>query len=131
MLDTHVLLWLDAASPRLGARAIKVIEAAHYAGEVMVSSISFWEIGTLLRKGRLELEMDLAAWRSDLLEQGVVELPVTGEIGIRAAALLEFGGDPADRLIAATALQHGLTLMTADKAILASPLRSRMIDAAK
>ena len=131
MLDTHVLLWLDAASPRLGKRAIKVIEGAHQAGEVMVSSISFWEIGTLLRKGRIELEMDLTAWRSELLEQGVVELPVTGEIGVRAAALHEFGGNPADRLIAATALQNGLSLVTADKAILASPLQSRMINAAE
>jgi len=49
----------------------------------------------------------------------LIELPVTGEIGIRAAQLEGFHGDPADRLIMATALHHGATLMTLDKKILA------------
>ena len=100
LLDTHVLVWLDEANPRLGAEAIKKINAAFRAGNAMISAISFWEVATLLRKGRIRLDMDLSVWRKDLLEQGLVELPITGDIGIKAAGLDPFHGDPADRLIA-------------------------------
>jgi PIN domain nuclease of toxin-antitoxin system len=129
LLDTHVLLWLDAANPRLGPNAIKAIDAAFHAGEVTVSSITFWEVGTLLRKGRIALDMELSVWRADFIEQGLLELPVTGGIAIEAAVLGDFAGDPADRLIAATAMHRGLTLITADKALLAGHLKTRVLDA--
>jgi PIN domain nuclease of toxin-antitoxin system len=122
LLDTHVLVWLDEASPRLGADAIVRIDTAFQAGEVAVSAISFWEVAMLVGKGRIRLNMDLSVWRNDLIEQGVIELPVTGEIGIKAAGLESFHGDPADRLIAATALQHSLTLLTADEKLLSCKL---------
>ena len=129
LLDTHVLVWLDEANPRLGAEAIKKINAAFQAGNAMISAISFWEVATLLRKGRIRLDMDLAVWRRDFLQQGLVELPLTGDIGIKAAGLDPFHGDPADRLIAATALQHSLSLVTADKKLLSSQLALRCMDA--
>lgn len=118
LLDTHVLVWLAEASPRLGGKARKAIDAAYRESEVMVSAISFWEVATLARKGRIRLDMDLQTWRNDFVEQGVIEFPVTGEIGIKAAGLDPFHGDPADRLIVATALQHALTLVTADGRLL-------------
>ena len=129
LLDTHVLVWLDEANPRLGAGAIEKINASFRAGNAMISAISFWEVATLVRRGRIRLDMDLSVWRKDLLEQGLVELPVTGDIGIKAAGLDPFHGDPADRLIAATALQHTLTLLTADKKLLTSQLALKCLDA--
>ena len=129
LLDTHVLVWLDEANPRLGAGAIEKINTSFRAGNAMISVISFWEVATLVRKGRIRLDMDLSVWRKDLLEQGLVELPVTGDIGIKAAGLDPFHGDPADRLIAATALQHTLTLVTADKKLLTSQLALKCLDA--
>jgi PIN domain nuclease of toxin-antitoxin system len=122
LLDTHVLVWLDEGSPRLGRKAIEKIDASYRAGQVAVSAISFWEIGTLVRKGRIQLEMDLLKWRDDLLGQGLIELPVTGEIGINAAGLTGFHGDPADRILVATALQQAARLVTADRVILSSKL---------
>ena len=129
LLDTHVLVWLDEANPRLGAGAVEEIDSAFRAGNVSVSAISFWEVATLVRKGRILLDMDLSAWRKELLEQGLVELPVSGEIGVKAAGLDPFHGDPADRLIAATAMQHSLTLVTADEKLLSSPLAFKKLDA--
>ena len=129
LLDTHVLVWLDEANPRLGAGAIEQINIAFQAGNAMVSAISFWEVSMLVRKGRIRLDMDLAVWRNDFMEQGLIELPVTGEIGIMAAALEQFHGDPADRLIAATALQHSLTLITADEKLLSCELATVRLDA--
>jgi PIN domain nuclease of toxin-antitoxin system len=129
LLDTHVLVWLDEANPRLGEEAIERINTAFHAGNVLVSAISFWEIGMLVRKGRICLEMDLSVWRNDFTRQGVIEVPVTGEIGITAAGLEQFHGDPADRLIAATALQNSLTLITADKRLLDCELPMTRLDA--
>jgi len=129
LLDTHVLVWLDEANPRLGAGAIEQINTAFQAGKAMVSAISFWEVSMLVRKGRIRLDMDLSVWRKDFMEQGLIELPVTGEIGIKAAALERFHGDPADRLIAATALLHSLTLLTADEKLLVCPLAVTRLDA--
>lgn len=131
VLDTHVLLWLDAASPRLGGRARKAIDKAFRAGECAVCAISFWEVGMLVSKGRVRISLDLEVWRSELLGQGLVEIPVTGEIGIRAAAMRDFAGDPADRLIVASARKHGAKLVTADGAILKVSEVAALIDAAR
>ena len=131
LLDTHVLVWLSEASPRLGSNATEQIDAAFQADKLAVSAISFWEVAMLVSKGRIRMDMDLSVWRNDLLEQGVIELPVTGEISIKAAGLESFHGDPADRLIAATALQHSLTMLTADEKLLSCKLPMKRQNASK
>ena len=77
----------------------------------------------LARKGRLKLTQDISVWHEEVLGQGLDEIPVSGRIGIRAASLTDLPGDPADRIITATAL-GGYKLITADHEILewASPL---------
>ena len=71
----------------------------------------------LLDKGRITLPTDIVSWRSTLLANFMTEIPVNGEIGIRANNLPNFHPDLADRIIVATALQ-GHRLITADEAIL-------------
>ena len=93
-----------------------------------MSAISFWEVAMLAAKGRLRLDANVLAWRREHLEQGVVEIPVDGETGIRAAGLTSFHADPADRLIVATALA-GHRLMTSDRRILAWPGSLNRLDA--
>ena len=129
LLDTHVLVWLAEGSQRLGEKTRKLIDEIFRDDGVMVSAISFWEIAMLVRKNRLHVEMDLASWRDELIEMGLIELAITGEIGIKAAGLANFHGDPADRLIAATALKHSLTLITADKKLLKTALAVKVLDA--
>ena len=129
LLDTHVLVWLDEANPRLGAGAIEQINIAFHNGKAMVSAISFWEVSMLVKKKRIKLDLELSVWRNDFMEQGLIELPVTGDIGIQAAGLDPFHGDPADRLIAATALKHSLTLITADQRLLNCQLAASRLDA--
>ena len=129
LLDTHVLVWLDEANPRIGSKAIERIDAEFQSGNIAVSAVSFWEVGTLIRKGRIRLEMDLLSWRDDFLRQGVKEVPLTGAIGILASSLRGFHGDPADRMIAATAHHHSYTLLTADQRILSSDLAVKTLDA--
>lgn len=117
LLDTHVLLWLRAGDSRLGSRAQDEIDRAWSAGELAVSAISFWEVAMLNAKGRIKLDEDVLTWRRRQLEQGMIEIAVDGEIGIRAASLEKFHPDPADRIIVATALA-GRRLATADSRIL-------------
>ena len=74
-------------------------------------------------KDRLGFLIDPHAWRRDLLNRGLIEIPVDGDIASRAGLLAKIHGDPADRIIVATALE-GHRLMTADRLILgwAGPL---------
>lgn len=128
LLDTHVLVWLDEGSPRLGSAARAAIDAAWKAGELAVSAITFWEIATLQRKGRLELELDLWQWRAEWLGMGLREISVTGELSLAAGSLEDFHGDPADRVIAVTAQRMQWRLCTADERLLAwLPEPARMI----
>ncbi len=78
-----------------------------------------------VQKGRLDFLLDLSAWRQDLLNMGLNEIPVDGSIAARAGLLPDIHGDPADRIIVATALT-GHQLVTADRAILrwTGPLKS-------
>ena len=128
LLDTQTLVWSRFGSSRLGMRTRRQIESSIQADDVAVSAISFWEIAMLHGKRRLTLLRDVASWRRDLLQEGLVELRVDGEIGIRAAGLVNFHADPADRIIVATALE-GHTLVTADHLILDWPGNLNRLDA--
>ena len=119
LLDTHTLMWLAEGHPQLGGRARQLADQALAHDGLGVSAITFWEIAMLHQRGRIQLLQPVAAWRQVLVDQGVREWPVTGEVGIAAAALLDFHPDPAGRFIAATALLHGATLVMADDRILA------------
>lgn len=67
----------------------------------------------LTQKGRINLAQEPTSLRDSLLRSGLVELPQDGHIGIVSAFLKDFHGDPADRIIAATALVHGSVVLTA------------------
>ena len=117
LLDTHVLLWHERGDRRLGRRARGQIQRSWSENDVAVSAITFWEVGMQIRKDRLGFHLDLDGWRRDLLDLGLVEIPIDGAIAARAGLLQDIHGDPADRLIVATALE-GHRLVTADRGIL-------------
>ena len=118
VLDTHVLVWLTEGNPRLGKKSRRLIDEGFRADELAVSAISFWEVAMLAQKQRVFVLTPISIWRQDLLQQGLLEIRVTGDTGITAAELPDFHGDPADRLIASAALNNSATLVTADQRIL-------------
>jgi len=118
VLDTHSLVWLVEGDPSLGRNARELAQAALQADDLTVSAICFWEIATLVRFGRLTLSVPTAEWHRGTLELGILEAPVTGQIGILAGELAGLPGDPADRIITATAMVRNATLLTADRRIL-------------
>ena len=117
VLDTHALVWWATGDDRLSARASKAVREALRKAPVAASAISVLEIATAVRRGRLVLSRPVEAWLSDLraLPELSIE-PVGFEVASQAGAWGEaMPGDPADRLIAATALVLGARLVTADE----------------
>ena len=129
ILDTHVLIWLDEGSFRLGISALKQINDSLRSGRLGVSTISFWETAMLVEKGRLSMHTEMEIWREDLLQAGLIEIPLGGAAAIRAGRLAQFRGDPADRMIVATTIENSAELITADEKILSWPQFSHTIDA--
>ena len=131
LLDTHVLLWMDASDRRLGRKSRTLIDERWTAGKVAVSAISFWEIGRLNERGRIRLNAPLQEWRNQWLAAGIVELPLDGGTAIRTLDLAGLPEDPADRFITASAIMHDAALMTADEKLLAWPHSLTRHDASK
>ncbi len=114
----HVLIWLKDKPHHIGTEAASRLESAIAAREVWLSAISFWAIGMLVRRGKIEITVPLARWRSDLAKRTIVEIPIDGLTAALAGELDWEHGDPADRIIVATAMRLGLRLVTADRKIL-------------
>jgi PIN domain nuclease of toxin-antitoxin system len=126
VLDTHAMLWWQAGSDRLSARAMLHIE---HARSLLISPISCWEVAMLVQKRRIVLDRPTLAWVGDFLRTDRVEVAeVTPALAVAAAELSGFHGDPADRLIVATALTHGAALITKDGAIASHAARSSGVE---
>lgn len=119
LLDTHAILWLDAGFP-MTRESLDAIEAARPEGGILVSPVSAWEIGTLVRKGRIALDVDAVSFVHRFLGQaGVRQIPLTVDAAAGSSFLPEpFHGDPADRMLVASARQLGVPLITRDRKIL-------------
>lgn len=129
LLDTHVLLWLDEGNLRLGDQAVALINQQFADERVLVSAISFWEVTMLTSKRRVRITKGLEVWRNELLRAGLEEWPLDGLIAIKAGELAGFHGDPADRLIVASAMALGCPLLTADERVLGWKGQLRAVDA--
>ena len=117
LLDTHAAIWL-AIDQGLGRQSQSIADKALADDRLAISAFSFWELAMLIAKRRLRAVRSAGEQRAKLLAAGLRELPLTGEIAILAAELHGLHGDPADRIIAATAIAHEATLMTADRNLL-------------
>ncbi len=114
--DTHAWLWWLSGDASLSATARATLERAFDEGDLAVSAISVWEAAMLVKKGRLALALPLdeVVARCETLP-GLRFLPVTPRIALASVALEPLHADPADRMIAATALAHQAVLVTKDE----------------
>ena len=121
LLDTHVVLWLTTDPTKLSSRGKSAIEDARKNGDgLAISDITLLELATLASKGRIHLGISLESFLQEV-EARFVVLPISGRACARAMGLpTPYPKDPADRIIGATALVEGLTLITADREILRS-----------
>ena len=120
LLDTHVWLWLMSREGNMKPSAIRVVEEAAHFGLVGVSAISVWEVAMLEAKGRIRLSKDCLSWVNEALRApGLGLIPLTPEIAVDSSRLPGvFHGDPADRILVATARRQGAILLTRDEKIL-------------
>ena len=122
--DTHIpLFWANAPS-RLSRSAAAALEKGRQDGQLAIVDISLWEIALLQERGCLRLPDDVPAveYLSRLLQAlSLHVLPITAEIAVLSRSPLFQHGDPADRLIAATALPGRWPLITADEKLRALP----------
>lgn len=121
ILDTHVWIWMvEGDRAALSAPAIEAIERAAKAGAVRVSAISVWEVAMLEAKGRISLSRPVDDWvQAAVHAPGVQFLPLSPEIAIGSTRLPGVTqGDPADRILMASARHLGGRLATCDREIL-------------
>ena len=120
LLDTHIWLWLVAGAGELNAEARTTISKALGLGMLRIAAISLWEITLLASRGRILLGKPTMLWFDEALaDPGPAIEALTPPIAIESYALPgQFHGDPADRMIVATARVAGAVLMTRDRRIL-------------
>lgn len=120
LLDTHVWVWCLTGSPKLPVGVPELVRDDP--NRCRLSPISIWEVGMLIRKRRLAVEGGFQPWLDAALRAlPLREVPLNCEVARRAAALELPHRDPADAFLVATALVHGLSLITADARLSSLP----------
>jgi PIN domain nuclease of toxin-antitoxin system len=116
LLDSHVVHWWSAEPHRVSETASEVLTEAD---ELAIAAITWWELAWLARNERIVVAIPMRSWLGELAAR-VRTIPLTPAIGETAVSLpSSFPSDPADRLIYATAVEHGLRLVTKDRKLLA------------
>jgi PIN domain nuclease of toxin-antitoxin system len=114
LLDTHTAIWLFTDSKKLSDRARNILADRKY--HLAVSIASAWEIAIKISKGKKITEMNgVAGFIDKLLENGIELLGITAEEIKLVESLPFIHNDPFDRVIVATAISNGLTLLTVDE----------------
>lgn len=113
LLDTHLLLWAAGQPERLSAKARKLL--ADPGNELLFSAASLWEIAIKNTLGREDFRVDPRILRRSLLDNGYLELAVTGQHAVGIDALPPLHKDPFDRLLLSQALVEGVALLTQDE----------------
>ena len=119
LLDTHVLLWAAGVPERFSSDVRALLEAKD--ANPVFSAASLWEVAIKSGLGRADFNVDPRLLRRGLLENGYVELPVTGAHAVAVDLLPPIHKDPFDRLLVAQAQVEGLTLLTADEVVARYP----------
>ena len=115
LLDTHILLWAAAEPEQLSNQAKALIEDPQ--NQLYFSTASLWEIAIKNKLGRADFKVDLPVLRRNLLDNGFQEIAINGAHTLALDTLPPIHKDPFDRILIAQANVEGITLMTADSAV--------------
>ena len=119
LLDTHIWVWWLTPGSPLSRAERNALDAKAERRELFLPAISLWEIQVLHAKRRFELPLPFAEWLARAADDRVISvLPLSIEVVFALDTLpASFHGDPADRLIVATARAHAMPLATHDASI--------------
>ncbi len=119
LLDTHAAIWMALPEALAKSAEAELHEARSLGVAVVVSPITAWEVGLLVARGRMALAVPPRQWFQGLIDAGVELAALTAGTLIESSFLpAGLGGDPADRILVATARELGYRLMTRDRALL-------------
>lgn len=120
VIDTHVWIWFVLGDLKLSKKSRSLIEEAANKGTLHLSCISLWEVAMLESKGRIVFSKECHTWLNEASSiPGLNIVQISTDIAFDSSRLpLEFHGDPADRIIVATARSINATLLTKDSRIL-------------
>jgi PIN domain nuclease of toxin-antitoxin system len=121
IVDTHILVWSILQPEALTEDIHKRIALAQENNELLISSMTLWEIAMLTFKRRINIYEPIKDFLESVVSiHGLSVKDLTPEIAAESILLADnFHGDPADRIIAATTKVYGATLITRDHDILA------------
>ena len=120
LLDTHIWIWLMNEDQIFSPSFRSTVDRISDQGGILISPISIWEVGMLVEKKRISIDMDCMDWvQKALSAPGVSIAPITPRIAIQSCRLPgHIHGDPADRLLLATAHEENAVLVTCDEKLL-------------
>ncbi len=120
LLDTHIWVWAMNGDVKLLKSFQTAFEKASSMQGILISPMSIWEVGMLVEKKRIEIDMDVLDWIEQALDIPRLELSqITPRIAIYSTRLVgDVHGDPVDRLLIATAIEENAVLVTCDQKIL-------------
>ncbi len=117
LLDTHVLIWMSSDPKRLSKKARAAIREARQKTGIAAASITLWELAWLAENRRILVSGSVESFVRETISR-VIVMPMTPEIVALAVRLpSDYPKDPADRLIASTAIVDGIPLVTADERV--------------
>jgi PIN domain nuclease of toxin-antitoxin system len=120
LLDTHIWFWSFIEANRLSNRVARTL--ADSQNELWLSPVSVWELTILCRKGRFQVQPDIATWvKRSMSDLQLIEAPLTTDVALAIPTISFSHGDPADQFLAATAKVFDLTLITSDDNLLKVP----------
>ena len=125
LLDTHLLIWAAGASKKISKAARRLIENPEH--ELLFSAASIWEIAIKAGLQRPDFQVDPRVFRRALLDNGYVELPITGEHAVNVDRLPVTHKDPFDRMLVAQATAEGIVLLTTDETLARYPGPIRLV----
>ncbi len=115
LLDTHLLIWLSAASDRLPKIVRQTVENSD--NKLFFSAASIWELSIKESTGKARLELPPALLHRQLLANDFQEISVTAVHGLGVLSLTPIHKDPFDRILIAQAIAENMVLMTSDETI--------------
>lgn len=116
LIDSRAIVWWMTDDPRLSPTARQILGSSQH--ERFLSLASLWELSLKVAAGRLQgIGSTIGNLREASAKQAILTLPIAYEHIVRVETLPPHHADPFDRLLVAQALEEGLTILTADRAL--------------